>query len=300
MGFVGSAGDVHQCPAGKLLEAAALPRLEIASTCAALGCKKLHAREPERQHVTWFPAAICVLMALVVLLLWTGILPTRLAATASDGSSNPAWFRWSAPILVVGLLISLALWSRVPSEQPLATPQLPPPTRPAIWGATQPAEIQAAPTGQTAGGDLNVMVERLAQKLAAAPSNGQGWLLMARTRLELHQYPEAVEAFGKAAALLPPDATLLADWADALVIADAGKWDRTSHDVLQRALRLEPAHPKALTLAGSEAFANGAYPQAIEFWTRVQKAAPPDSIEAKLAEANIAEAQKRLGTHKDK
>ncbi|WP_374513948.1 tetratricopeptide repeat protein [Niveibacterium sp.] len=241
-----------------------------------------------------------MLMALVVLLLWIGVLPTRIAASAADGPTDPQWFRWSAPILAVGLLISLALSSRVPNEQPAATPQLPPPTRPAIWGAMPSSENQTAPQGAQPGGDLNVMVQRLAQKLASAPNNGEGWLLMARTRLELRQYPEAAEAFGKAVALLPPDANLLADWADAQVIANAGKWNPGSHDIVQRALKLDPAHPKALTLAGSEAFANGSYQQAIELWRRVQKNTKPDSIEGKLAEANIAEAKKRQGTLKDK
>ncbi|WP_183632951.1 tetratricopeptide repeat protein [Niveibacterium umoris] len=233
-------------------------------------------------------------MALVVVLLWAGILPTRLATKSSDGSLQPVWFRWTPPMLALGLLASFALSMKPATEPSLATPQLPPPSRPAIWGAPAPAVAPNPTQGAQAGGDLNVMVERLAQKLAASPDNGQGWLLMARTRLELHQYPEAVEAFGKAAALLPPDPSLLADWADAQVIANSGKWDSHSRDIVQRALKLDSAHLKSLMLAGSEAFARSAEKEAVSYWKRAREAAQPGSMEAKLAETNIAEAQTRL------
>jgi cytochrome c-type biogenesis protein CcmH len=169
---------------------------------------------------------------------------------------------------------------------------------PAISGspaAAVPMAAAPAAAGAAAGrnaGDMGAMVKRLAEKLQKDPNNAEGWALLARARMEVRQYPEASEAFARAAALAPPDANLLADWAEATVTGQGGKWDAKAADMVQRALAADPKHLKALTLAGSEAFGRGNYQAAIRFWERVEAAAPADSKEARLAAANIGEARK--------
>lgn len=145
-------------------------------------------------------------------------------------------------------------------------------------------------TQANSGGDLNAMVKRLADKLAKDPNNGEGWLLLARTYSELHQPAEAPKAYAKAASLLPPDASLLADWADTYVVAHNRKWDDEARSIIKRALSADPKHLKALALAGSEAFDRADFKGAIAFWKRMKAAAAPDSMDAKLADANIQEA----------
>lgn len=127
------------------------------------------------------------------------------------------------------------------------------------------------------GGDLNTVVKRLADKMAADPNNGEGWQLLAKTYSELHKYAEADAAYAKAAALLPADATMLADWADTHVMANGRKWDDESRKIVKRALAADPKHVKSLALAGSEAFDRGDYKGAIEIWKRMKAAAPADS-----------------------
>lgn len=140
------------------------------------------------------------------------------------------------------------------------------------------------------GGDLNTVVKRLADKMANDPQNGDGWLLLAKTYGELRRYGEAADAYAKAAAVLPADATLFADWADAHVMSQERRWDEAARKIIKRALAADPKHLKSLALAGSEAFDRGDYKAAIDFWKRMKAAAPPDSMDSKLADANIAEA----------
>lgn len=151
-----------------------------------------------------------------------------------------------------------------------------------------PGAAPAAP-----GGDLQMLVPRLREKLAADPGNGEGWLLLARSYGQLRQYGDAVAAYRRAAELLPADAGLLAEWADALVMANQGRWDETARQLVARALAVDRRHVKALALAGSAAFDRRDYAGAIGFWNEMKAAAPAGSIEARLAEANIAEAVRR-------
>jgi len=148
------------------------------------------------------------------------------------------------------------------------------------------------------GGDLNTAVKRLAEKMANDPGNGDGWLLLAKTYGELRKYAEAAEAYEKAVALLPPDATVLADWADAYIMAKDRKWDAEGRKIVKRALSADPKHVKALALAGSESFDRGDYKAAIEFWKRMKSVAAADSMDGKLADANIAEANAMLSGKK--
>jgi cytochrome c-type biogenesis protein CcmH len=91
---------------------------------------------------------------------------------------------------------------------------------------------------------------------------------------------------------------MLADWADAHVMAKGGKWDDEGRKIVKRALATDGKHLKTLALSGSEAFDRADYKAAIESWKRMKTAAPADSMDAKLADANIAEANAMISGKK--
>jgi cytochrome c-type biogenesis protein CcmH len=194
-----------------------------------------------------------------------------------------AW-RWGLAAVIVAGAAGLYMWlgnpAGVNTSAPIASE---PPESPktAMPGGTPEA-------GR--GGDLKVMAGRLADKLAKDPKNAEGWALLAQTYIELHQYKQADEAYAKAAALQPPDAKMLADWADARVVGNDRKWDKEARDLVVRALAADPKQLKALALAGSEAFDRADYKKAIDYWTKMREAAPAGSMDVKLADANIEEA----------
>jgi cytochrome c-type biogenesis protein CcmH len=204
------------------------------------------------------------------------------AINANPGRSG-AW-RWLLAAALAASAGGLYLWLGNPAGVGSGPSTSPVPSMPPMTGLP--------PDGQQAGsgGDLKVMAQRLADKLAKDPGNGEGWALLARTYLELRQHRQAADAFAKADALQKLDATALADWADAYVVASDRKWDAKARDLVKRALAADPKHLKALALAGSEAFERKDYKEAIAQWQKMRAAAPADSMDAKLADTNIEEA----------
>uniref|UniRef100_Q479I0 TPR repeat n=1 Tax=Dechloromonas aromatica (strain RCB) TaxID=159087 RepID=Q479I0_DECAR len=210
---------------------------------------------------------------------------------SAPASPRPATGKlvWAIPGGV--LLLGMAVYFGFSGPGTVSAPDSMPATPSLSAGA-------GAPPANTKGGDLGTVVKRLADKMEADPKNGEGWLLLAKTYGELRRFAEADAAYEKAAALLPADATMLADWADTHVMAKDRKWDAAGRDIVKRALAVDPKHVKSLALAGSEAFDRADYKGAIAIWKRMKAAAQPDSMDSKLADANIAEAESMLSGKK--
>ncbi|UCV18055.1 tetratricopeptide repeat protein [Ferribacterium limneticum] len=193
-----------------------------------------------------------------------------------------------AAALVLALAV-VAIWVSSPSIDSTKTASVIAP------GAMPP--VTQTPQASS-GGDLNTVVKKLADKMANDPNNGEGWLLLAKTYSELRRHAEADAAYTKASALVTLDAQALADWADAHVMTKDRKWDDEGRKIVKRAIAADPKHVKALALAGSEAFDRADYKAAIDFWKRMKAVAPADSMDSKLADANIAEANTALSGKK--
>lgn len=194
--------------------------------------------------------------------------------------------RWGVPLILICLSVAAFLEF---GKQNSITPVVP---RALETMGPKASFLEKSKAGT--GGDLQAMSSRLSEKMEKDPANGDGWLLLARTYNELRQPLEASRAYARAAKLLPPDAAMLADWADAYVMSHDRKWDKDARDIVKRALATDPKHLKALALAGSEAFDRSDYKAAIDYWKRMKAAAPLDSMDAKLADTNIEEAMSRM------
>jgi len=162
---------------------------------------------------------------------------------------------------------------------------------------------KVAPTGMVEQsdahmmGDLSMMAARLAAKLEKAPDNADGWALLARTYVELKQHQDAVNAFAKAAKLIADDPQLLADYADALAVTQGGEFDQETKALIEKALKIDPSHTKALLLSGTIAFKENNYAKAISIWTQLQAmAGKQDMALAQDLASNIAEAEVLMQT----
>jgi cytochrome c-type biogenesis protein CcmH/NrfG len=143
------------------------------------------------------------------------------------------------------------------------------------------------------GGDLRDLAKPLAQKLAEKPDDGAGWLLLARTYVELHQFKEASASFEKASKLVPGDAQMLADWAAALVSDNNGMWTPAARDILKKALALDSNNPKVLTLAAAEASSRNDVRQA-EIYRKQIATLAPDTTRG--SESNLPQTPGRSGS----
>lgn len=158
---------------------------------------------------------------------------------------------------------------------------------PASQGASAPAGQPHAMSSE----QIAAMADKLAERLKAQPDDAEGWAMLARSYAVLGRNPEAIEAYKKATALNADDAGLLADYADALAVQNKHSLSGEPARLIARALKLDPDNPKALSLAGTEAFDRKDYAAAAKHWDRVVQLGPADSALAQQAKGGAAEAR---------
>lgn len=168
---------------------------------------------------------------------------------------------------------------------------------------TMPPELLAAAATPTDHGpseeDIPAMVERLAERLRTQPQDIDGWHMLARSYSAMSRYADAAKAYAHLATLLPQDAGVLADYADALATAQGGALAGEPERLIERSLAIDPQQPKALALSGSAAFARGDFARAEKQWQAVLPLVPEDSEFARSTQAGIAEARVRQGMPAD-
>jgi len=161
------------------------------------------------------------------------------------------------------------------------------------------ADVAAAQSEAGAGGpnavqQIEGMVGKLAERLKTTPDDAQGWTMLGRSYMVLGRFNEAIPAYARAAELEPNNAGLLADYADAVAATHKTANNPKSMALIERALKADPNHFKALALAGSAAFDAGDYPLAISHWQKIAVQLPPDSELAPRVQAMIGDAREKL------
>lgn len=142
---------------------------------------------------------------------------------------------------------------------------------------------------------IQSMAAKLAERLQSNPDDGEGWLMLGRSYSVLGRYPESAAAFGRATTLLPPNAGLLADYADVVAMAQGRRLAGEPEKIIARALSIDPRHIKSLALSGTAAFERGDYPAAIRDWRTILTLVPPDSQAAQSINNSIVDAERRVG-----
>jgi len=192
-----------------------------------------------------------------------------------DAVQEPASRRSGrAAAVVVGLaipVVALGLYLAVGSPR-------------AVDPSAQPAALEAK--------QIEAMVERLEARLRENPDDVDGWKMLGRSHAVLGRFPEAVDAYAKAAVRAPRDAQVLVDLADALAMARGQNLEGEPEQLIQRALELDPNNLKALALAGTVAFDRKQFKAAADYWQRMLAHVPPGSEDAKVIRENVAEASK--------
>ena len=159
--------------------------------------------------------------------------------------------------------------------------------------AVRPYAVSAEPVPRHEGADMQGMVELFAARLRQEPDNGPGWKMLAKSYASLGRFADSAAAYAKAAALLPADAGLLADHADVLAMAQSGSFHGEPARLIRQALELDGQHPKALTLAGTEAYRRGDFGSAHRYWSKALQVVPADTDLALTVRGALAELRAR-------
>ena len=204
------------------------------------------------------------------------ITPTQ----AGRGRWAPIALAVLIPVAAVGLYLKIGMPEAI---APLASSS--------TQEAAAPAGAQGDSPHSTSFESIRAMAEKLAASLKDKPDDGAGWAMLARSYNVLGRFAEAADAYARAEKLLPPDAQLLTDHADALAMSQGQKLDGEPMALLQRALRIDPANLKALALMGTAAFDRKDYKGAIAYWEKVVQVAPADSEFTQSLQAGLEEAR---------
>ena len=187
--------------------------------------------------------------------------------------------RWSAVAVAVIIPVAAgALYWRI------GTPD-------ALSPSTVAAQASDPPTRE----QIDAMIAQVKQRLEKEPNNVEGWALLARTHYTLGNFQEAANAYAKLSTLLPNDADMLADYADAFAMSQGRSFAGKPMELVRLALQIDPTQWKALAMSGSEAFDRKDYRAAADYWQRLQDTAPADSPLRQRVQGSIDEARTLAG-----
>jgi cytochrome c-type biogenesis protein CcmH len=177
---------------------------------------------------------------------------------------------------MLGRPVALALAIIVPTASGLLYWQLGNP----LAMTEPPASSLSAQAGGEDGSPfadgLGPLVERLKQKMEQNPNDGTGWALLARSYMGMGRHAEAALAYENATKLIPDDAQLLADYADAMGVLHGRKLEGRPEALIQQALKIDPRNVKALMLAGTVAFNRNNFARAAKDWELARANLPAD------------------------
>jgi cytochrome c-type biogenesis protein CcmH len=212
----------------------------------------------------------------------TGATETTPTTAPRQVSSRPVAL---ALAIIVPTVSGLLYWEL---GNPLAITQ---PTEPSLSAQGSSEDPHSSSDG------LAAMVERLQQKMEQNPNDGVGWGMLARSYMAMGRHADAVPIYEKAVKLIPDDAQLLVDYADALGVVHGRKLEGKPEVLIQQALKIDPRNVKALMLAGTVAFNRKNFARAVKDWEQARANLPADTDPEMTQQlmAAIAEAQSQLG-----
>lgn len=125
--------------------------------------------------------------------------------------------------------------------------------------------------------DMVALTEKLAARLAMAPQDIQGWMLLGRSYATLENFPKAIEAYAKAVALAgdKPAPLVLAEYAETLVQGANGLVGEEAQLQFRKVLKIIPTEPRSLFYLGLAKAQAGDPRGALEDWVTLLKQAEP-------------------------
>jgi cytochrome c-type biogenesis protein CcmH len=137
-------------------------------------------------------------------------------------------------------------------------------------------------------------IQEMEKKMERLPENPDGWLLLARSYIELERYPDAVRCYANLVKLVPNEAQLWADYADAMAMTNNQSLLGEPTKFLDKAVALDGNNASARALSGSAAMERGDYAAAVTHWQKLLELLPPDYPGVDMIQQGLAQAKQFL------
>ncbi len=158
---------------------------------------------------------------------------------------------------------------------------------------------QSAPSQQAVIPSLDDLVGGLEARLKTNANDERGLFLLAQTYSRIGRYADAQRTYNSLLGLTGPNADLLAEQADVMVMDDNRVFTARSLRILKQALSLDPHHIKARWLMGLGQLEFGQTQLALENWLWAVLLLRDDSDTRKQIQSLIDSAKLNLGSSAD-
>jgi cytochrome c-type biogenesis protein CcmI len=147
------------------------------------------------------------------------------------------------------------------------------------------AERQAAQSGEQ---DVVKAVGQIEARLAADPTDGRGWSVLAPVYMRMARFDDAARAYEAATRILGETPERLSDWGEAMVAAANGAIAPEARKVFERAVALDGDAPKPRFYLARAAELDGDVPGAIARLAAMVETGPADAAWLPLVRENLA------------
>lgn len=161
------------------------------------------------------------------------------------------------------------------------------------------AARKAADTATAQNGDPHVdmadAVNKLTAHLQAHPDDLEGWLLLARSEIDLNRYADAVEAYRHASDLSGQKPEIVGDWGEAQVLSAGGTVTAEAKKAFETALADKESAPRSRYYLALAKLQSGDAKGALQDWVDLEADSPADADWLPLLRRRIADAAKTAG-----
>jgi len=159
--------------------------------------------------------------------------------------------------------------------------------------ALDPANLVARANDQgDQAANLEAAIAQLAEKMKQEPNNAEGWILLGRAYKSARRFAEARDSLKHAHDLVPDDADLMVDYAEALIFAGTDRHIQgEALALIEQAIKTNPQNQKGLWLAGIADSQAGKYDEAVKKWNVLLPLLPPNSDVAASVREQIVQAE---------
>lgn len=235
-----------------------------------------------------FDAARAPLERRIVDELLLPIAEEQTAVSAAPGTSEGPTFKGKMPLVLAGVVLLIAAagyaWKGTPAQL-MAAPV----------ASSAAAFGDSASPHSTSSDQIAAMADKLAARMESNPDDAEGWAMLARSYSVLGRYKDAEGAYRKATGLRQDDAALWTDYADALAMNQGGRLQGEPIALVRKALKLDASHVKALSLAGTYAYDQKQYAEAVKYWEQVVQKGNADDPIVKQSASALEEARGLAG-----
>lgn len=203
-------------------------------------------------------------------------------AAPSDATSGKAGLGARRLLIGAGVLVVAALavfWLRPDGEAAAGSVDAPAP----------------ATAGTDKVGDVDTMIQRLADRLAKTPGDGEGFRMLGWSYVMTGHPDKAIAPYQRALRLLPGSALVHTGYGEALAGVAGGKVTDEAKTQFDKALAIDPKEPRARYFTALWQAQHGHERQALDAWIALANSGPADAPWQADVRRQIDGTAKKLG-----